>query len=326
MNARTLTLFLALAACKTGTSVEPADAGTEAAPAPPTLPQSCARGAKNTAKPTTCNGADALCPKTYDLVTVPMTHNAMSNADEGFGIPNQTHGLARQLADGVRGMMLDLHYYDPDSNLTDQGRLDGPSAMDQVFLCHTACAFGRTRLLDGLCRITQFLDDNPGEVISIIFETYVLDADTAAVMEASGLADYAYAHGDPKAPWPTLRELIDSGKRAVVFLEKGGGTPPYLMPAYEGNIWDTPYSFATQQDFTCALGRGIAGSPLFLINHWLSNPLSSIDYARQVNVTAVLGKRVDDCTKAAGRIPTFVSVDFYDVGDLFSVVKTTNGL
>lgn len=317
-----LAVLLLVAACRSSSSEEapPVDAGFEAS----TLPQSCARGPKKTTKPSTCNGADALCARTYDVVTVPMTHNAMSSTDDGFGIPNQTHGLARQLSDGVRGMMLDLHYWDPDTNLTDNGRLDGPSAMDQVYLCHSACALGKTRLLDGLCTLTTFLDENPGEILTIIFETYVQDADLDAVLRASGLADYAYAHTG--GPWPTLRDLVDQDKRLVVFLEKGGGTPPYLMPAYEGNLWDTPYSFAKQEDFSCALGRGIANSPLFLVNHWLSNPLSSIDYARQVNVSALLGKRIDDCTKAAGRKPTFVSVDFYDVGDLLSVVKTTNEL
>jgi hypothetical protein len=40
----------------------------------------------------------------------------------------------------------------------------------------------------------------------------------------------------------------------------------------------------------------------------------------------VLGDRVTKCTTEAGRAPTFVSVDFYDVGDLFSVVRKANGL
>ncbi len=317
--------LLALAACKSSSSPDapPPDAGIEAAPA---LPQTCARGAKSTAKPTTCNGADALCSRSYDKVTVPFAHNAMSNRDEGWAIPNQDHGLAKQLADGVRGLMLDLHYFDPSTNLTDQPRLDGPSAQDQVYLCHTACILGKTRLLDGLCTITNFLDQNPGEIVTIIFETYVQDADTAAVLQAAGLGEYAYAHGDPSAPWPTLGDLVASGKRLVVFLEKGGGDPTYLMPAYTGNIWDTPYDFMTQADFTCTLGRGVPNSPIFLVNHWLSNPTSDVEYAKQVNVEAVLGKRVSDCTTAAGRAPTFVSVDFYDVGDLFTVVKKTNGL
>lgn len=100
------------------------------------------------------------------------------------------------------------------------------------------------------------------------------------MVRASGLADYAYTH--PKgAPWPTLRELVDTDRRVVLFEENEGGTPAYLHRAYADEMWDTPYSFKTQADFTCA---------------------------------------------EAGRAPTFVSVDFYDVGDLFGVVRKANGL
>jgi hypothetical protein len=289
------------------------------------LPQTCARGAKRADRPSACNGDSALCDRTFDKVTVPMAHNAMSNADDGWGVPNQSHGLARQLADGIRGMMLDLHYFSVEENRNLTEHDPTATTVDQIYLCHASCALGKQRLLDGLCTITKFLDENPGEVVSTVFETYVSDADTDEVLRASGLADYAYAH--PKgAPWPTLRSMIDEGKRAVLFVEKGGGAPPYLMPAYEGNVWDTPYSFEKKEDFTCALGRGVAGSPIFLVNHWLGRPLADIAFAREVNVDAVLGARVAQCTKEAGRAPTFVAVDFYDVGDLFTVVRRTNGL
>ena len=318
--------ILALACSSTNSGTSDADAG---APPPPTttLAQTCARGPKVTTMPATCNGDAALCAKTYDVVTVPMTHNAHSVVEDGFGpgVANQDFEPARQLADGIRGMMLDLHYYEPETNLTDNGRLDGPSAVDQVYFCHGTCAFGKKRALDDLCQLTSFLDQNPGEVLSIIFETYVTDADTAAVLKAAGLDEYAFAHPDPKAPWPTLREMIDSGKRLVVFVEKGGGDPPWIMPAYEGNVWETPYSFDHVTDFNCNTNRGLDDSPLYLINHWLG-PLPAKSNAEQVNVDALLGKRVADCTAARGRKPTFVSVDFYDVGDLFSVVKRTNGL
>ena len=314
---------LVLAACSSSESAPGpvADAG----PAPSDLPQACTRGAKSADKPATCNGAAELCSRSYADVVTPMAHNAMSAQDDGFGVPNQHHGPARALADGVRGLMLDLHYFDPDTNQTDGGRVAGRSAMDQVYLCHGPCSFGKVRLLDGLCPITSFLDANPGEIVSIIFETYVDDADTAAVLEAAGLAEYAYVHS-AGTPWPTLGELASTNKRLVVFLEKGGGKPPYLMPAYEGNLWDTPYSFETQADFTCALGRGVAGSPLFLVNHWLGRPLADVAFAQEVNVASVLGRRVEECASAAGRPPTFVAVDFYDVGDLFKVVKKANGL
>lgn len=331
MTPRAIGLFLgvasAIAACSSGDTtpspVESVDAG-------PTirvsgLPQECKRGAKSTERPTTCNGAAELCDRTYDRVTVPMTHNAMSNADDGWSSPNQTHGLARQLDDGIRGMMLDVHYFDVEANRNSSERLETATPQDQVYLCHTLCTLGKRRALDGLCDVVAFLDAHPGEVLSIIFETRVSDADLDAILRASGLAEYAYAH--PKGqPWPKLRELIDSGKRLVVFVETGGGAPAYLHPAFVGNIRDTPYSFENAVDFSCRLNRGAAGDPLFLINHWLGRPLANIAYAREVNVESVLGKRVTDCTTEVGRPPTFVGVDFYEVGDLFSVVRKANGL
>ena len=319
---------LALCAACSKTDTPPATEATDASPAATRstgLPATCARGAKRTDKPPTCNGSAALCARTYDRVVVPMTHNAMSNRDDGWGIPNQTHGLARQLDDGVRGMMLDLHYADPDTHINASSHIPEWSTVDQVHLCHGTCLLGRARLLDGLCTVTRFLDEHPGEVVSIIFENHVSDADTAEVLEASGLASYAYTHA-PGAPWPTLRELIDQERRAVLFVETGGGSPAYLHPAFRGNVRDTPYTFASVGDFSCRLNRGAAGDPLFLINHWLSRPVPDVAYAPEANAKAVLDKRIADCTAEAGRPPTFVGVDFYDVGDLFSAVRTANGL
>ncbi len=321
-----LVLLFAAGCARQEVASPPSDAGVLSADSgASSLAQTCTRGAKKVDDRSSCNGAPALCGRSYDKVVVPMTHNAMSSADDGWVPPNQTHGIARQLEDGIRGMMLDIHYYSAEDNRNQTAHDPALSTVDQVYLCHSVCAFGRARLLDGLCTITRFLDEHPSEELSIVFENYVTDADTDEVLRASGLAEYAYVHAKG-APWPTLRSMIDAGKRLVVFLERGGGAPPYLHPAYDGEIWDTPYSFEKKEDFVCTRGRGAANSPLFLINHWLGRPLSDIRFAREVNVDAVLGARVEKCTKEASRGPTFVAVDFYDVGDLFAVVRRANGL
>jgi hypothetical protein len=283
----------------------------------------CVREPRVTTIPAACNGHEALCDRSYADVTFPMTHNAMSNADDKWAPPNQTHGIARQLQDGIRGMMLDVHFYDPESGATDVRRADLPSA-DQTFLCHGVCALGRRPLAEGLCDVTRFLDAHRGEVFSIIFESYVQPSDLAEAMTTSGLLDFVYTH--PKGtPWPTLRELVTKNTRVVVFTEDGNDTPPWNHSAWK-NVWDTPYSFTSASEFSCRLNRGATSNPLFLLNHWIGNPLSDIKYAREVNTKAVLGARVQQCTTEAGRKPTFVGVDFYDVGDLFEVVRTINGL
>jgi hypothetical protein len=289
------------------------------------LPQTCARGTKVTQEPPTCNGSEALCARTYDRVVTPMAHNAMSSSDEGWSVPNQTHGVAKQLADGIRGLMLDVFYFDTETNHNESERIANSSTVDQLYLCHNLCAIGKKRLLDSLCDIVKFLDEHPTEVLSIIFENAIADADLVETLAAAGLDEYVFEHAKG-TPWPTLRQMIDAKKRLVVFVEQGGGTPSWLHPAFDGNIRDTPYTFEQSSQFSCVLHRGAAGDPLFLVNHWLARPLASIDYAREVNVDAVLGKRIDDCTTEVGRPPTFIGVDFYEVGDLFAVTQRYNSL
>ncbi|GIS62649.1 MAG: hypothetical protein CM1200mP2_48740 [Planctomycetaceae bacterium] len=98
----------------------------------------------------------ALLDRRYDQVTVLMTHNAMSNRAEGWLFPNQNHGLTRQLKDGVRGLMLDVHLVG--------GR---------PHLVHSKSFLGKRPLVDGPKEIGKFLKETPRAVITIIFESYV---------------------------------------------------------------------------------------------------------------------------------------------------------
>jgi hypothetical protein len=72
-------------------------------------------------------------------------------------------------------------------------------------------------------------------------------------------------------PWPTLGQMIDSGKRVVVLMENhgGGATYPWLLPGFDW-VQDTPYDFASASAFSCARLRGRPSSPLLLVNHWLN--------------------------------------------------------
>ncbi len=293
-----------------------ADAAPETAPLP-----TCQRDARVTAIPATCNGAPELCERTFDRVTVAMTHNAMSNAADKFAAPNQNNNVAKQLADGVRGLMLDTHYYDEDSGSTD-ARVEGVSPLQQAYLCHGNCQLGRRRLLDTLCDLTNFLDKNRGEVVSIIFESNVTPADTAEVMRAAGLTDYVYT---PGAAFPTLREMIAKDTRLVVFTESNGGDPVWYQPAWS-IVFDTPYTFSKPEEFSCAVNRGSKSNPLYLPNHWIGDPLANPKRAAEVNIESVLLARAQQCAMETGKTPNFVGVDFYDLGDVFKVVKTLNGL
>jgi len=257
--------------------------------------------------PPECNGSLALCARRYDQVAYPTTHNAMSNAEDGFSFPNQHRAVARQLADGVRGLMLDVY-------VGDNGR---------PYLCHAICSGGQTLLVDGLATIRGFLDQHRGEVVTIIFESYIPAPMMADAFAASGLDRYVHAQA-PGAPWPTLRELIDREERLVVFTDDdGGGAYPWYLDVW-AHAWETPFAAATTADFTCAMGRGDAAHPLFIFNHFLTRTFAVPEEAATVNANPFLLDRARACMTASGRLPNFVTIDFYDQGDLFAAVAALN--
>lgn len=253
-----------------------------------------------------CNGHAALCDRPFDAVVLPSTHNSMSNADEGWIAPNQQFGITRQLNDGVRGMMLDTHYYE-----------------DATYLCHSNCWLGSLPLVDGLGEIVAFLEANPNEVLAIIFQDGISPEDTEATFVDAGLIDFVYTHDG--GPWPTLGAMIDAGTRLVSGAEASGPPPAWYHHAWD--LWfDTPYSFGSVDDFSCELNRGATDNPLFLVNHWVSNPLSTEGNAEVANAYDVLLDRAQTCAVEQDHVPNLLAVDHYAVGDLFAVVNALNGV
>ena len=256
------------------------------------------------AAPRLCNGAAPLCDRPFDQVTLPATHNSMSNAEEGWLIPNQTYGLTRQLEDGVRGFLLDTHAW--------QGGL---------YLCHSDCGLGSLELVEGLGRFVTFLDAHPDEVIAIVFQDGISAEETAGAFADAGLSPMVYEH--PGGAWPTLAEMLDAGTRVVVGAEFSEPPPAWYHHAWD--LWfDTPYSFESIDAFSCELNRGEPANPLFLVNHWISNPLSLESSAVEANAAGVLLGRAEDCEAAWGQPVNLLAVDHYAVGDLFAVARTLN--
>ncbi len=253
-----------------------------------------------------CNGHAELCDRPFDEVTLPSTHNSMSNAADGWIAPNQPFGLGRQLEDGVRGMMLDTHDND-----------------GEPYLCHSSCWLGSLPLIDGLTVIADFLAANPNEVLAIIFQDAITPEITAEVFSDSGLLAYVYEHAG--GDWPTLGEMIDANTRLVVGAEASGPPPAWYHHAWD--LWfDTPYSFDSIADFSCELNRGSVDNPLFLVNHWVSNPLSTEANATEANASEVLLDRARQCEEEQGHVPNLLAVDHYAVGELFAVVEVLNGV
>lgn len=303
-----------------------------------------------------CNGHVALCDRRYNDVAFPAAHNAMSAADlPGWFLPEQPTSLVGALQAGVRVLLFDTWYgqqtdrgvitvprdraaaeaqareqfgdatVDSALRVTDAVR-DEPTGAVKPYMCHTLCELGATEFEGSMAGVAAWMRANPREVVSFFIQDVVTPADTAAVLQRTGLANQALVMR-PGDEFPTLREMIDSGKRLVVLMENTGGGEqfPYLL---DGFAWvqETPYTFPSVGDFTCAPNRGPADAPLFQLNHWLSGFGTLVSDAALVNAADVLGPRARQCEAERGQIPNFVAVNYYNLGDLFGVVDELNGV
>lgn len=256
--------------------------------------------------PTVCNGRAELCDRRYDEVAFPATHNAMSSFEAGFAAANQNFGMKRQLEDGIRAMLFDTYFWN-----------------DDLYLCHGICELGHIPLVDALTEIRVFLEAHPYEVLTFIVEDHITPEQTATAFQKAGLDGLVYAH-EAGAPWPTLRELLVLRKQIVVGAEQKGPPPEWYHHIWD-IAWDTPYSFKNASEFTCALNRGSKDNDLFLLNHWIEDPLPTIERGEIANAYEMLSSRAKLCRDEGGQIPNFVAVNFYDLGALFQVVDELNG-
>lgn len=244
--------------------------------------------------PRECNGSADLCDRRLDDLTLPATHNSMSNAADGWQIPNQEYGLQRQLDDGIRGMLLDTYAWEGDR-----------------WFCHGYCELGALRMSEGLATLRTFLDDHPDTVLILILEDHLDAAQTALAFDEAGLSSEFVPLPLP-SPLPTLADLIDARTRLLVVSESTDAWQVFS---------DTPYSFTSVEEMDCSLNRGSAENPLFLVNHWVEDPFPDPDLSAQANTLEVLNARMEECMSARGRKPTLLAVNHYTIGDLLNTTK-----
>jgi hypothetical protein len=173
--------------------------------------------------------------------------------------------------------------------------------------------------------IRDFLVENPGEVLVIVIEDYVPPEEVVQAFEESGLVRFVY-RGRVQPSWPTLREMISSDQRVLVFAEKNRGGAPWYHPAFEV-LQETPYHFEKPEEFSCRPNRGGTDGSLFQINHWIdTTPTPRPSNAEIVNTRDFLLDRARQCQRERGLLPNVFAVDFAMTGDVVGAAAELNGL
>ncbi|MBX9397338.1 phospholipase [Streptomyces sp. TRM72054] len=278
--------------------------------------------------------------RTLDQVTFLTSHNAYANGvDGGFAppfvnlVPNQSRGITQQLADGVRGFMLDIH-----------------QTPDGAILCHNSCTLVSrpVALWVDLQRIVDFLQTHPDQFITVFLEDYVdpgvLRAELARV---NGLDDVLYRPdltGVRQHGWPRLADLIAANDRLLIFTDhsrsadrSAGLTRDSFGVMYQRewtveNYWSMGSGIGSS-DWSCYSRWYDAGTnipltrtepgfrPLFVMNHFRDVPITA---TVRTDNTKLADRARRFCQPAARKKPNFLAVDRYELGDTASAVNALN--
>ncbi|KAF2463514.1 uncharacterized protein BDR25DRAFT_245458 [Lindgomyces ingoldianus] len=295
-----------------------------------------------------CNNSPELCSKSYDRVTYLGAHDSpfirdASTSYSSFG--NQFFNTTTQLNAGVRLLSAQVHV-----------AWNKKTGTRELHLCHTSCAlFDVGPLKDWLFDIRVWMDKNPNEVVTLILVNgeRIGARELESEYSRADIAHYGYVPEHvAKAPppsnetnptWPTLNSMIDSEQRLVSFiapLTPDQANAPYLLSEWDF-VWENPYEVTDPSNFTCdpdrphkvTMSNAIESGTLFLMNHFLYWQQAfgiQVPDSRIVNTTNAwegpgsLGAHMLRCSNMMMRQPTFVLVDFFNVGPAIKTVDIFN--
>ena len=318
------------------------------------LPGPGAPPAESAAPGSGCNGSPALCRRRLNEVEFAATHNSYAAADEpGWYFASQRFGIERQLRDGIRALLVDVHYGVPDprsgrirTDLAYEGSSrnkvarelspealrvaeriaptvgrDVPDGPRGVYLCHTLCELGAEPLTEQLRLIERFIAANPRDVIVLFVEPYVPPREIEKALREADLLDRV-AEISRDEPLPTLGELIRAGTPVVVLAEQDGGARPWYLDGFS-YVQDTPLGATRSSQLRCTRYRGSADSPLFLVNHWIPPFPPSVTRNQRIG-GGYLERRLTRCGRRRQLVPNLVAVDFYERSGVVDVVTRRN--
>ncbi|MFE7860680.1 PI-PLC domain-containing protein [Streptomyces sp. NPDC057403] len=287
-----------------------------------------------------CQGSPRWCGLRYDELAQLAAHNAMSTTADRFISPEQDPDIVGQLNAGVRVLLLDTHHWERPGQIAARIATSAfsPALRRQLtrtlqrvdpyrpglWLCHSVCGAGALELTATLRQIGDWLDAHPTEIVTLILQDGISSRETRRAFENAGLTDLLYEPDpDPGRPWPLLKDMIDSGRRLVVFAQRADGPAPWYRNFYRYGM-ETPFAVRSPAEMTCAPQRGGTGKRLFLLNHFITDGGARRLYAGTVNSRQAVLQRAHACERIRGRPVNFVAVDYATVGDARSAVAALN--
>ncbi|GAB7365603.1 hypothetical protein MBLNU230_g6672t1 [Neophaeotheca triangularis] len=289
-----------------------------------------------------CNNHPEFCDRKYSNITEVTSHNSAFSVSNNAA-SNQEYPISVQLNDGVRGIQGQSHL------------INGT-----MYSCHTSCDLLNvgtyTSVLD---EVADWVERHPYDVVTVFvgnsgWPDGVTALDYRETFQNSKIFPFLYEPQyvpQRREQWPTLGEIIISGKRVVAFIDYNANQTevPYLLDQYS-HFWSTPFS-PTNQSFPCTLQLPLELDDetakedfMYIANHNLNVNVEIADASLLIPDTynieqtngrfdrfGQLGAMVSNCTAKWGLPPTSLVVDYYNRGNpgpgsVFEVAAAANNV
>ena len=169
-----------------------------------------------------------------------------------------------------------------------------------------------TPLKDELVRIRQHLESKPDKILTLFLDFNVNINELITLFDESGLSPFLY-EPDEKPEWPTLTEMVETGKRLVVFgMQEHRNSPDWIH--YIWNHAVEPYfSIFETPDFIGEFLKGDHKNSLLIYNDF-NLPLrqNRIDESFfDLTQNPYLIEHVKNIWMNTGKTPNFIMLDSY---------------
>lgn len=150
-----------------------------------------------------CNGLENACDLRINQVMFATVHNAMAAKENGYLLnPSHFFSLESALEAGYRGLHLEV------------------CKCNEVYeFCHGVCRLGSRNPIEVFLNLDRFLRDNRHEVILLnlrinnqVHQPVNLHELYEVMKNATRFNKYLYSHYEEEDEWPTLRDMINTGK------------------------------------------------------------------------------------------------------------------
>jgi len=273
-------------------------------------------------------------------------------------VADQNRSLEEQLADGVRAFKIPIHVYNnvlyschtmsagDVQNLmckvqeTLREFMPFPDLRESLYapiahLQQHRCLLDETNrpLINVFRTVNDWLDKNPNEVFVFYLNVMIPDKfavqytnEIKKILKQSGLWDKLLIY-TPGTPWPTIREMIDSGKRVLMYTD---------INAWEsiGLLHKNKFSGGSDYDFkvfsklegdtkTPKIDWGnVTGNHLTIVDSYVTPALAGNEAeARKANQYNVVMQRLKAYEAKAGHPVNIFMADFYELPSKNDLIK-----